>query len=130
MALEDARKFLQMIEKDEDLKQRLSKMTIEESLEYARKSGLDVTIAELEKAAEPQEISPETMNDVVGGHKRYGFGSAPNTLTKCPATPSGEHQWEIAGREIEVRHFLCWEIHNRLDKWKCTACGKTKTTGA
>ena len=44
-------------------------MTLEEGLEYARKSGLDVTIVELEEAAELQEMLPEAMNEVVGGRK-------------------------------------------------------------
>ena len=102
-------------------------MTLEEGLEYARKSGLDVTIAELEEAAELQEMLPEAMNEVVGGRKYFKTGSK---AEKCPATPNGEHQWVISGREIEVRKFLVWVIHNRIDIWKCSACRKKKGTGA
>ena len=71
-------------------------MTLEEGLEYARKSGLDVTIAELEEAAELQEMLPEAMNEVVGGRKYFKTGSK---AEKCPATPNSEHQWVISGRD-------------------------------
>ncbi len=49
---------------------------------------------------------------------------------KCPASPDGKHQWVLTGREIEVRRILFLEIHNRMDNWKCTACGAAARTGA
>ena len=128
MALEDARKFLQIIEKDEDLKQRLSKMTLEESLAYASESGLDVTIADLEEAAKAQEISPETMDEVAGGHIKSGRLFAGDT--RCPGTPNGVHKWVITSREIAVEKILFWKTHTRFDNWTCSICGKTKKTKA
>lgn len=128
MALEDARKFLQMIEKDEDLKQRLSKMTIEESLEYASKSGLDVTIADLKEAAKAQELSPEKMDEVTGGYSRNAKDSWDET--RCPESPTHLHRWVIVSREVVVEKILLWEVHNRFDNWKCSFCGRTKKRNA
>ncbi len=59
MALENAKKFLQLAREDQALQNRLAGMTPEDRCKAARELGLDYTEEELAEALKAVEVSPD-----------------------------------------------------------------------
>ena len=67
MAQDNAKKFIDMMLKDEEQRTRFANMTTEEGLAAAKEMGLDFTPEELKEAGEKFELSEEEMAQVAGG---------------------------------------------------------------
>ena len=120
MAIENAKRFVEMVAADAALKARLEMLDSEAVLAAAKEMGLDFTAEELKAAAMVQEVSPDELDEVAGGKKMSG------SLAWCTKSPNQEHNWVYTGHEEEPHSFLCWDWTFGYDHYKCTYCGKTK----
>ena len=101
MAQDNAKKFIDMMLKDEEQRTHFANMTTEEGLKAAKEMGLDFTAEELKEAGETYEMTPEEMEMVSGGEGldlgktiKYevagmGSGAAAGCLIGCIGGPVG-----------------------------------------
>ena len=120
MAIENAKRFVEMVAANAALKARIETLDSEAVLAAAKEMGLDFTAEELKAAAMVQEVSPDELDEVAGGKKMSG------SLAWCTKSPNQEHNWVYTGHEEEPHSFLCWDWTFGYDHYKCTYCGKTK----
>ncbi len=125
MALENAMKFLQKVQDDQSLQDRLAGMTPEERREVAREMGLDYTEEELTKALQTIEISEEEMEQAFGGYEMAGRKKWRNKKI-CPESPDQAHHWVLQGHKELPYSFLFWDFSFGFDVYVCTNCGQTK----
>ncbi len=128
MALENARKFLQLVQEDQALQDRLAGMAPEDRSKAARELGLDYTEAELAEALKAMEVSPDELEQAAGG---VGDRSTRQTLTrllneKCPKAPDGKHNWVKQGHREDPHTFLFWDYTKGYDVYACSYCGRVK----
>lgn len=123
MALENAKKFVQMIQNDEALKARIEKMSPAEALAAAKELGLDFTEEEFKDAPMDQAMALDELDEVTGGIPKL-----PTNFRKgaCSKSPSGNHEWEKTGHVEYPHKFLWMEYTMGYDQYRCIYCGQTK----
>ena len=128
MALEDARKFVEMAKNDEALREKLDGVQPEEVMAYAKELGLQFTVEELKDAVCSPKLSPEDMDLVAGGtgssqdndeYKDFDVGYS------CKGSPDGKHAWVLTGHHEDNKSFACWDWSYGYDHYKCIRCGHT-----
>lgn len=127
MALENAKRFLSMVQEDEALLDRMANLGRDEVQAAAKEMGLEFTAEELKEAADTFELTPEEMASVAGGYgkkKRH-----PKTQDPCPSNNGRGHNWVKTGHyEDEWFGWLkdggLWTLG--YDTYKCSYCGRTK----
>lgn len=120
MAIENAKRFVEMVAADAALKARLETLDSEAVLAAAKEMGLDFTAEELKAAAMDETVSLDELDEVAGGKKMSG------SVAWCTKSPNQEHNWVKTGHEEEPHSFICWDWTYGYDHYKCTYCGKTK----
>ena len=126
MALENAKKFVEMIENDKALKERIAKMQPEESLAAAKELGLFFTLEELKeagKAAASRNLEADELGEVAGG---IFMPPVTDWNNGCPGNSQGRHLWVKTGLEEEPHSFLWWDYTEGYDHEECTLCGQTR----
>ena len=122
MAIENAKRFVEMVAADAAPKARLETLDSEAVLAAAKEMGLDFTAEELKAAAMVQEVALDELDEVAGGIGK----KMPGSVAWCTKSPNQEHNWVKTGHEEEPHSFLCWDWTYGYDHYKCTYCGKTK----
>ncbi len=122
MAIENAKRFVEMVAADAALKARLETLDSEAVLAAAKEMGLDFTAEELKAAAMDETVSLDELDEVAGGIGKKMSGS----VAWCTKSPNQEHNWVKTGHEEEPHSFFCWDWTYGYDHYKCTYCGKTK----
>ncbi len=125
MALENAKKFLERVEKDQALQDRLAGMTPEERSNVARELGLDYTEEELAEALRSVEIPLDELEQAAGG-SIHGRKKLLPRETPCTKSPNLEHNWVLQGHEEEPHTFLFWDYTKGYDIYACSYCGEIK----
>jgi hypothetical protein len=83
--------------------------------------NIDLTEEDINGLSQPEELSPEDLKQISGGHDRNaGYVNSGN---KCSASPYGEHDFVYTG---QTRPGVIWG-----DTWpdylyKCQYCGKER----
>ena len=126
MAIENAKRFVEMVAADAALKARIETLDSEAVLAAAKEMGLDFTAEELKAAAMVQEVALDELDKVVGGVGKKMSGKMSGGVAWCTKSPNQEHNWVKTGHEEEPHSFLCWDWTYGYDHYKCTYCGKTK----
>ncbi len=67
MSLENAKKFVQMVQDDEELQKRLAGMKHGEGFAVAEEMGLDFTNEEMDEVLKGKKVSLDEMEQVSGG---------------------------------------------------------------
>ena len=122
MAIENAKRFVEMVAADAALNARLETLDSEAVLAAAKEMGLDFTAEELKAAAMDETVSLDELDEVAGGIGKVKSGS----VRWCTKSPNQEHNWVYTGHEEEPHSFSCWDWTYGYDHYKCTYCGKTK----
>ena len=125
MAIENAKQFVEKVQADAALSERVKGMKPEEGLALAKELGLEFTEEELKDALNNRELSPEEMDEGVGGSTLGGV-ILPNGVKQqmCERSPNSRHKWEYIGHTEEPRSFLCFDYTWGYDHYKCVYCGK------
>ena len=126
MAIENAKRFVEMVAADAALKARIETLDSEAVLAAAKEMGLDFTAEELKAAAMVQEVALDELDKVTGGVGKKMSGKMSGGVAWCTKSPNQEHNWVKTGHEEEPHSFLCWDWTYGYDHYKCTYCGKTK----
>ncbi len=128
MALENAKKYLQMIRDDQKLRDRLSGKKPEDGIRIARGLGLDFTDEEMKEALKTCELSIDEMKEAAGGRVDCPSDGIVGTHTedRCPNDPNGKHDWIKRGHREEPHTFLFWDYTLGYDECVCSRCGKVK----
>lgn len=139
MSKDSAKKFVQAIIDDEELRKRTAAMKPEEAIPFAKEMGYDFTIEELtEVKTEDIELSPEELDSAAGGAIRYQdtihrqsemVRDAREKSAHCFSKLSEPlHDWVVIGHEEEP--FLGSIFESGLFGWstgydliKCSRCG-------
>ncbi len=128
MALENARKFLLLVQEDQALQDRLAGMTPEDRSNVAREMGLDYTEEELMDALKTVDVSPDELKQVSGGGRSYLshlFEKEPKWLYgSCLKSSDGNHNWIKQGHREDPHTFLFWDYTDGYDEYICTYCGE------
>ncbi len=129
MALENARKFLQLVQEDQALQNRLAGMTPEDRSNKARELGLDYTEEELAEALKAVDASPNELEQASGGS--FIVQPVRQSISKilsetCSKAPDRKHNWVRQGHKEEPHTFLFWDYTKGYDIYTCTYCGRVK----
>ena len=128
MAIENAKKFVEKVQADAALAERMKGMTPEEGLALAKELGLEFTEAELKSALNNRELSPEELDEAAGGKQN----SDPTALMLKKAehchgdTKGPRHNWVKTGHIEEPHSFLLWDYTKGYDIEKCSLCGEER----
>lgn len=127
MAIENAKQFVEKVQADAALAERVKGMTPQESLALAKEMGLEFTEEELKQATEDvedRELSPEELEQGVGGarHKKRALNNhnVMSASRTCSQAPDGRHQFVYEGH-FEVPYCYFWS--HGYDRYVCTLCG-------
>lgn len=129
MAIENAKKFVEKVQADAALSERVKAMTPQEGMALAKELGLEFTEEELKDALNNRELEPEELDEGVGGTAHSGttlgggFVSAVKQQT-CEYSPNLRHKWEYIGHSEEPHSFLWIDYTWGYDHYKCVYCGK------
>ena len=127
MSLENAKKFLNEIAKDEALKERLAGKDSTEVLAAAKELGLECSVEEMEEAAKgTAELSPEEMADVSGGGI-LDFFHAMLMAWDIHNCENNNHDFVWQG-EVESEVHFNVPYYYQYKILVCTKCGKKKVT--
>ncbi|MBQ8137292.1 MAG: Nif11-like leader peptide family RiPP precursor [Clostridia bacterium] len=118
MSLENAKKFVQMVQEDEALKARVANLKPEEALAAAKELGLEFTANDLEEAIGDRVLDMDELVQAAGG--------IPVKTKPCPNDPNGKHDWVKTGHR-EIPHKFLWiDFTDGYDYFKCSKCGAEK----
>ncbi len=124
MSLENAKKLLERVQKDQALRAHLAGMTPEDRSSAAREMGLNYTEEEMAEALQSVEIPLDELEQASGGIQGRDK-PLPHTLP-CPKSPNQEHNWVFHGHEEEPHTFLFWDFTFGFDIFACSYCGDVK----
>ncbi len=122
MAIESAKRFVQIIQEQKDINDRLSSLNQEECLKAAREMGLDFTREELQEAVKTV-VSMEEMEQVSGGLLGDTDLDGRNF---CVSSPNSEHNWVKIGHYEDPRTILWVDFTIGYDVYQCTYCHDKK----
>jgi len=130
MAIENAKKFVEKVQADAALAERVKGMTPQEGLALAKEMGLEFTEDELKDALNNRELDPEELDEAAGGVRN---DQATTLKMKkemhCHGDIHGpEHQWVKTGHIEEPHTFLLWDYTKGYDIEKCSLCGEERRT--
>ncbi len=123
MAIENAKRFVQIIQEQKDINERLSNLNREECLKAAREMGLDFTEEELQEAVKTV-VSMEELEQASGG--MFGDSDSFDARRFCVKGPRSEHNWVKKGHFEDPRSILWWDFTVGYDVYECTYCHETK----
>ncbi len=131
MALENAKKFLHLVQEDQALQDRLAGMTPEDRSKVARELGLDYTEEELAEALKTVEVSPNDLEQASGGFLTQPVRQSISKIIAetCSKAPDKKHNWVLQGHREEPHTFLFWDYTRGYDVYICSYCGKEKEVG-
>ena len=130
MAIENAKKFVEKVQADAALCERVKDMTPQEGLALAKEMGLEFTEAELKSALNNRELDPEELDEGVGGITNGGavIYNTARQQDRCTYSENLQHDWQYIGHSEEPDSFLWIEFTRGYDHFKCSLCGQTKKT--
>ena len=130
MAIENAKKFVEKVKADAALSERMKDMKPEEGLALAKEMGLEFTEAELKSALNNRELSPDELDEGVGGITNGGavIYNTARQQDRCTYSENLQHDWQYIGHSEEPDSFLWIEFTRGYDHFKCSLCGQTKKT--
>lgn len=125
MALENARKFIEMVREDEALQDRTANRGEEEVMAIARELGLDFTPEEMKEAARIREISADELDSAAGGRMKI-FKIKRRQQAEGVPDEEGHIWYKIGHYEDE---WFSWLKKDGLfsfgyDIYECSHCGK------
>ena len=121
MSRENAKKFVETVETDNALQERVKNLSIDEVLTIAKELGYEFTIEELEHIGD-QELTSDELESVAGGRGIKRIIKTGKPGKHCNDDPSQPlHTFVCTGNHREIPFLLLWT--EGQDEYVCTNCG-------